>query len=144
MASTIEARPAHSTIKGRSSMLRFALKLDALATGGLAVLALTAGPLLVELLGTPLTVLWPTGLFLVCYAAAIWVTATRPSINRTAAWGAVVLNLLWVVASVVLVVGGWLPLTVLGLTFVVAQAIAVPLFADLQLVGLRRARPVAA
>jgi hypothetical protein len=26
--------PAHSTIKGRSSLLRFALKLDALATGG--------------------------------------------------------------------------------------------------------------
>jgi hypothetical protein len=52
----------------------------------------------------------------------------------------VVLNALWVVASVAVVGAGWLPLTVLGPVFVLAQAIAVAILTELQLLGLGRTR----
>jgi hypothetical protein len=55
----------------------------------------------------------------------------------------VAVNALWVLASVALVAAGWFPLTSVGVAFVLALAAAVFLFADLQLLGLRRSRPVA-
>jgi hypothetical protein len=55
----------------------------------------------------------------------------------------VAVNALWVLASVALVAAGWFPLTSMGVAFVLALAAAVFLFADLQLLGLRRSRPVA-
>ena len=132
------------TAADRNGLLRLALKLDAVATGALAVLGLAAASLLDGLLGTPASLLWPIGLALLVYAAAIWVIGTRPRISRPAAWSAVVLNLLWVAASVATVLAGWLPLTTLGTAFVLIQAVAVLVFADLQYLGLRRARSGAA
>lgn len=46
------------------------------------------------------------------------------------------INALWVVASVV--VAAILPMTGLGVAFVLVQAAAVAVFAELQVVGLRR------
>jgi hypothetical protein len=48
-----------------------------------------------------------------------------------------------VVDSLATVAIGWLPLTALGTALVLAQAVAVGLFAQAQLVGLRRARSAA-
>ena len=127
----------------RARLLRLALKLDALASGALGVLSLVAAPVLDDLFGTPRAVLLPVGLFLVAYAAAVWFVGARPSISRPAAWTVVGHNLLWVVASIVAVAAGWLPLTTVGTAFVLAQAAAVALFAVLQFLGLRRARPAA-
>lgn len=127
----------------RGGLLRLSLKLDAVATGAVGVLALAAGPLLDDLLGAPLTLLWPVGLFLVAYAAAIWVAGSRPSISRPAVWAAIAINLLWVVASVAVVAAGPFALTGPGSAFIFAQAAVVALFADLQFLGLRRARPAA-
>jgi hypothetical protein len=143
---TPTAQPVLTSAAGedRSGLLRLALKLDAVATGALALLALVAGPLLAELLGIPSSLLWPLGLFLAAYATAIWIIGTRASINRAAVWAAVALNLLWAVDSVAAVAPGWLPLTTLGVAFVLAQAGAVLVFAELQFLGLRRARPVTA
>ncbi len=46
-------------------LLRMLLKLDAAASGALGVLSLVASPALDDLLGTPLALLVPVGLFLV-------------------------------------------------------------------------------
>ena len=124
-----------------SRLLPVALKLDAVASGALGILSLAAGPLLRDLLGAPLALLWPAGLFLVVYAAAIWTIASRPGISRSAAASVVALNLLWVVVSIMAVAAGWLSLTALGTAFVLVQAAAVALFAELQVLGLRRSRP---
>lgn len=129
----------HTAAADRSSLLRLALKLDAVATGALAVLGLAAAPLLDSLLGTPARLLYPIGVFLLVYAAAVWRIGTRPQVSGPAAWAVVVLNLVWVVASVATVLAGWLPLTTLGTAFVLVQAVAVLIFADLQYLGLRRA-----
>jgi hypothetical protein len=121
-------------------LLRLALRIDALASGGSAVLALAGGPLLADLLGTPLGLLWPIGVFLMGWAAALWIVASRPMPNSAAVWTIIALNVVWVASSVVLVAAGWFGLTLLGTIFVLLQAAAVALFADLEFVGLRRAR----
>ena len=130
-----------------NGLLRLALKLDAVASGALGAILLVTATVLDDLLGIPLGLLVPVGLFLLAYAAFVWVVGSRPRINRKAAWTVVALNFVWVADSVVVVLAGPFPLTGLGVTFILAQAAAVVLFADLQFLGLRRAqraaRPVA-
>ncbi len=123
-----------------SGLLRLALKLDAVASGALGALSLVTGTVLDDLLGTPLALLVPVGLFLLAYATFVWVVGTRRRINRTVVWVVISLNLVWVADSVAVVLAKWLPLTGLGVAFVLAQAAAVALFAELQFLGLRRAR----
>lgn len=123
-----------------NGLLRLALKLDAVASGTLGLLSAGAAPVLEPLLGVPATFLLPLGLFLVAYAAAVWLTGTRSRVHRTAVRAIIVLNLLWAAESIALVPAGWLPLTTPGVAFVLAQAGAVTLFDHLQFLGLRRAR----
>ena len=127
----------------RSGLLRLVLKLDAVASGALGALSLATGPALDDLLGTPLALLVPVGAFLVVWAAALWVLASRSRISRTAVWAAIAINLVWAIDSVAVVAAGWFLLTALGTAFVLTQAAAVVLFADLQFLGLRRSRPTA-
>lgn len=122
-------------------LLRLALKLDAAASGALGVLALVASPVLADVLGAPVALLAPVGVFLTTFAASLWFAASRPNVSRSAARGVVALNLLWVALSVVAVVAGWFSLTALGVAFFLVQAAAVVLFADVQFFGLRRLRP---
>ena len=121
------------------SVLRRAVQLDAVVSGAFGLVLLVAGPFLVEVLGAPLTVLWPVAVVCLGYAAALWLVQSRPRISTGAAWSIVALNLVWAAASVVLVVLGWLPLTALGVGFVILQAVVVAALADAQFVGLRRA-----
>ena len=126
-----------------SGLLRLSLKLDAVASGALGALLLAAGGVLDDLLGTPLALLMPVGLFLLAYAAFVWVVGMRRPISKAAAWAVIALNLVWVVDSVVVVLADWFPLTGLGITFVLTQATAVAVFADLQFLGLRHIRRAA-
>jgi hypothetical protein len=126
--------------RDRDRLLRRSLNLDAVASGGLGLLLAAAGTLLEEPLGIPASVLLPVGVFLVAYAAALWFVGSRPRVSRPAVWVVVVGNLLWVVASVVAAIAGWWSPTALGTGFMLAQAAAVALFAELQFTGLRRAR----
>jgi hypothetical protein len=126
-----------------SGLLRLALRLDAAASGALGLLTLTAAPALAGLLGMPAALPWPLGLFLVAYAAALWVAASRPRVNRPFVWAVIVGNSLWVLASVAVVVVGPFALTGLGVAFGLVQAAAVALFADLQFLGVRRAQSAA-
>lgn len=92
-----------------------------------------------DLLGIPLSLLMPLGLFLIVYAVVIWIVATRTHVSRSAAWTAVAINLVYAVDAVVVVVAGWFALTTLGTAFVLFQAAAVALFAAAQFCALRRA-----
>jgi hypothetical protein len=141
MTSTAQSAFASAAAEDRSGLLRLALKLDALATGALALLGLVAGSLLADLLGIPGSLLVALGIFLVAYAAGVWYVGTRPHNSQGATWTIIALNLLWAADSVIAVAAGWLPLTTLGMVFVLAQAVAVLAFAELQFLGIRRAVP---
>jgi hypothetical protein len=70
-------------------------------------------------------------------AFVAWV-GTRETISRPAVQAVIALNVLWVLGSAGLLVSGWVVPTLLGYAFVIAQAIVVGVFAELQFIGLRR------
>jgi len=119
--------------------LRLALRLDAVASGALGVVSLVAAPAMSDLLGPGAGALRGIGAFLVAYAAGLALLAGLRSIPRPAAWTVVVGNLAWAVGTGVLAFAVH-DLTTLGTVVVLAQAVAVLGFADLQWVGLRRSR----
>jgi hypothetical protein len=129
---------------GRDRLLRRSLQLDAAACGALGVLLAAGGAVLDGPLGIPAAVLAPVGGFLVLYGAALWRLGSRPRLRRPAVRVVVAGNLVWAAASVLAVVAGWWSPTTLGTVFVLVQAAAVVLLVELQLTGLRRARPPAA
>jgi hypothetical protein len=125
-------------------LLRRSLQLDAAASGALGVLLAAGGALRDDLLGIPAAVLVPVGGFLLAYAAGLWLLGSRPRLSRPAVRVVVAGNLLWVAASIVAAIAGWWSPTATGTAFLLVQAAAVVVFAELQLSGLRRAGTAAA
>jgi hypothetical protein len=120
------------------NLLRYILAADALATGATALLLVAGAGLLAGLLGLPVELLRYAGLLLIPFVAFVTYTAMHVPIARGSVWMIVALNAAWVIASVALLVSGLVVPTVLGYVFVLMQALAVAVFAELQLVGLRR------
>jgi hypothetical protein len=77
------------------------------------------------------------GLVLVPYVAFVAWVGTRETISRPAVQAIIAMNVLWVIGSAVVLFAFVAP-TLLGYAFVIAQAIVVGVFAELQFIGLRR------
>jgi F0F1-type ATP synthase assembly protein I len=122
-----------------TSLLRRALWADALASGALAALLLAAPALLAHLLRLPQSLLAGVGAFLLPYAAFVAWLAPRDRPPAGFVLAVVTGNALWVIASVVLLLAGGVTPSGLGYAFVLAQAVAVGVFAQMQFVGLRKA-----
>ena len=123
----------------RNTFLRYALLADAIASGTTGLLMIAGADLLTGLLGLPAALMREAGLLLVPYVAFVAYVGTREAISRPAVQGVIALNVLWVAASIGLLMSGWVAPTTLGYAFVIAQAIVVGVFAELQIIGLRRA-----
>jgi hypothetical protein len=95
------------------------------------------------LLGLPVALMREAGLLLVPYVALVAFVGTRETLSRPAVQAIIALNVLWVVGSVGLLMSGYVAPTMLGTAFVIAQAIVVGVFAELQLIGLRRTQVAA-
>ncbi|KQU66956.1 hypothetical protein ASC75_10225 [Aminobacter sp. DSM 101952] len=124
--------------------LRNVLFADALVSGAAGILMMLGAPLLSPLLGLPGELLFWAGLVLVPFVAMLVVLARRVTVSRLLMIDIIVINALWVVGSFALLFSGLVQPTMLGIAFVVAQALAVAVFAELQFVGIRRAAAVAA
>ena len=121
-----------------SPLLRRVLQLDALVSGAAGLLmTLGAGPLL-SLLALPAALLTGAGLSMLPWCAVLLWLARRETLDRRAVWAVIAVNAVWVVDSLLLLVSGWVQPTLLGQAFVIAQALAVVLFAELQFFGLKR------
>jgi hypothetical protein len=127
----------------RNTFLRYALLADAVASGATGLLLIAGADLLTGLLGLPVALMREAGLLLVPYVALVAFVGTREAISRPAVQAIIALNVLWVVGSIGLLMSGHVAPTVLGTAFVIAQAIAVGVFAELQVVGLRRTQATA-
>ncbi|MFI6795293.1 hypothetical protein [Streptosporangium canum] len=129
-----------STVKiaADAKLLRFALKLDAMGSGANGVVYVVAAALFGEMFGLPAAFLYPTGAFLVAWAATLLFLASRPTVSKVAVGVVMAVNIAWVAASAELLIADWLPLTGLGTTLVIAQAVVVAGFTGLQFAGLRR------
>jgi len=125
------------------NLIRFALVADALATAATGALLAVGGALLADLTGLPAAATLPLGLFLIAFAAFVGWVGMQGETPRGAATLIVIVNSAWVVASVIVVLAGTFPLTLLGVAFVLAQAVAVAGLVALQWVGLGRTRALA-
>lgn len=116
------------------TLLRAALAVDAAVTGlnGLAYVA--AAGALEPLLGLPAAPLRWAGAFLLVFAAAVAVLATRPAPPRGPVTGVIIVNLAWVVGSLAVVAAAE---TLVGQLWIVAQALVVGAFAAVQGHALR-------
>ena len=119
-------------------LLRLALKLDAAVTGVNGAAYLAAAPLLQDVLGVPAGALRGVGLFLLVFAATVWLLSTRPTVSTGAAGVVVAINLLWAIDSVVVALSGWGTPTTIGAVWIMLQAAVVGGFAALQWTGIRR------
>lgn len=121
-----------------SNILRLALIADAVASGATGHLMLVGAGFLAGLLGLPLELLRYAGLALLPFVAFVAFVGTRAEISRAAVWAIILVNAAWVAGSVALLLSGWVAPTFLGYAFVLAQAAAVAVLAELQWIGLRR------
>jgi hypothetical protein len=127
----------------QTTFLRYALIADAVASGATGLLMIAGADALTGLLGLPVALMREAGLLLVPYVALVAFVGTRAAISRPAVHVIVALNALWVLGSVGLLVGGFVAPTAFGYAFVIVQAVAVGVFAELQVIGLRRAAVMA-
>jgi hypothetical protein len=121
-----------------STFLRRIFAFDAIATvatGGL--LAVGAQPLH-GLMGLDPAVGMSAGLFLIAYAVVPAIMAARRTLPVAAVWTVIAINAVWVLESLASLALGWVSVNALGTGFVIAQAAAVGVIAELQYLGMRR------
>ena len=118
--------------------LRLVLVIDAAVSGAAGLLMAAGAPFLAPLLGLPQSLLFWAGLALLPFAALLVGTARRGEAPRLVVVDIIAINALWVAASFGLLLSGLVAPTPLGYAFVIAQAVAVALLAELQFIGLRR------
>jgi len=119
------------------AFLRRVLTVDAVVSGiSGAAMALGAG-VLAPVAGLPEGLLRGAGLSLFPWFAALMWLARRPQIPRRGVQAVIAVNGLWVLGSVAVLFE--LRPGAIGAGMVIAQAVMVGLFAELEIVGLRRA-----
>ena len=121
-----------------SSFLRRALLADAVFSGVSALVLTFGAGAFAKLLNLPEALLLETGLFLIAYAAFVGWLGTRQSTLKALVLLVIVGNAAWTLASIALLFSGAVSPNLLGQIFIVAQAIATGVFAELQYIGMRR------
>lgn len=124
--------------------LRRVLLADAATSAACGVLLTLGAGLLAPLTGLPPALLSEAGLLLFPFAALVVYAATRASLSRPLVWTIIAGNALWAVDSIGLLLSGWVEPTLVGESFVIAQAIVVAVFAELEFFALRRSVQAAA
>lgn len=121
-----------------SPFLRFSLLVDATVSGVMALLLMAAAAPLAGLLLLTEALLFRVGLVLVPYVLVVGWLGMRAALPREAVLAVIGCNALWVVDSGWLLFSGMVAPNNLGVAFVIVQAVAVLVFAELQFTALRR------
>ena len=121
------------------SLLRLAMRADAVLSGLVGVALIAAAGWFSELTGLPTAVAYSAGAAFVVYATVVFLAAGLEQV-RAAGIATVVANLLFTVAAVVVVLARPVDLTTAGVVAVLAGGVYTLVFADLQYLGLRRMR----
>ena len=146
-ATPITTAPA-AGISGRiaaaepNTLVRLALRLDAVVTGANGVAYLALAGVLDGPLGIEASTLRPIGAFLIVFAVAVAVAAVSlpESPSAAAVRTIVVANLIWAADSLIVLIAGWLDPSTVGAVWIALQAIVVAGFAGLQAAALRNAQ----
>lgn len=105
------------------------------------MMLIAGASLLAPYLHLPETFLRTTGFVLIPWVALTAWLSSRESLPRSMVWGVILGNAAWTIASLAVLTTPWLAPSTLGVAFIVAQAAAVGIFAELQYLGLRKSGP---
>ncbi|MGB6085090.1 hypothetical protein [Parvibaculum sp.] len=122
-----------------SVSVRHAVLADGVISGAMGALLIVAASPLSGLLGISAGFLFWVGVALMPWMLALLLIGRKDQLGARAVETVIALNALWVVTSIGLILFGPFEMTALGIAFVVAQALAVAVFAELQFFGLKRA-----
>lgn len=125
----------------QSQYLSRVLMADALVSGAAGVVMIIGAPLLAPLLNLPAALLQIAGFSLIPWFLALIALARQARVSRAAIMTVIAVNLAWVIGSIA-VLFVFQPST-FGYAFVIAQAVAVGVFAELQIIALKRAAKAA-
>ncbi len=126
-------------IKDQSSLLKNAVRGNALFSGLSGTVALLGAQSLAIFTGIDLPVVfYVLGIVLIIYAVDLWWVSSREPIDRRFAWAAIILDILWVIGSFAILISGWPVLTIASRWALFFLAEIVGIFAILQYIGLRR------
>ncbi|HSX53691.1 MAG TPA: hypothetical protein VLG14_00195 [Sphingomonas sp.] len=114
--------------------IRQALTVDFVGTGATALLAIAAAGLTAGLTELPEPLIRGAGLALIPFLALVLAMAVKPA--RGGVIAVIAINIAWVIASFVTMALFVSP-NAFGYTFITVQALAVALFAELQILALR-------
>jgi hypothetical protein len=122
-----------------SSLLQRTLLADGVLSGTSAIALVFGAGFLDELLGLPAELLRTAGISLIPFVGFVFYLSRREQPARGNVLLVIALNLLWVAASVLLLLSSRVNPNSVGFVFIVAQAVVVAAFAEIQWVGLRKA-----
>lgn len=126
-----------------TSYLKKVLVADAAVSGAAAVAMMAGSAFLPPLLGLSAELLLWAGAALIPFVAGLALVIRQRQIAASVIVAIISINIAWVIASLIVAFGPAFATTLFGKVFVVAQAATVALFAELQIIGLRRARAAA-
>lgn len=118
--------------------LKRVLVADAAVSGACGLLMVSAAPQLQSLLQLPAAPTRSVGIVLLAYAVFVALVSQRDPLPRAAVWSIVAINVVWVIDSVLLLMSDWVAPNALGVTFICMQAVVVGVFAELQIIGMKR------
>ena len=131
----------------RDAFLRFALRLDAVITGGLGLVGAAIAPQITLLSGTTTATEYaviaifipstPDTIFRLVYGLVVFGLSMLPSVRRPGTW-VIAGNVAFVVAAIAVVLVGVWPLTTTGVVLILGSAVITLVMASLEYVGLRR------
>jgi hypothetical protein len=119
------------------SLLRFAMRLDATVTGFVGLLIALAADPLSSLTGLSSLAEYGLGAFFVLGGLLVYILAAAPDLRR-AGTGVAVANIVFTVATVVVVAADVLPLTATGIAATLASGVYTALIAYLEYLGVGR------
>ena len=126
-----------------TSYLKKVLVADATISGAAAGAMMAGSAFLPPPLGLPAELLLWAGAALIPFVAGLALIIRHNQISAGVIAAVIAINIAWVLASLIVAFGPMFATTLFGKVFVVAQAATVALFAELQIIGLRRARATA-
>jgi hypothetical protein len=129
----IASRLSEST----DSLLRLAMRADALITGVLGVMNVALASWIAEISGTTPAMEYAMGAFFIAYGVVVFGLAALRSV-RVPGVAVVIGNLVYTVGSLVVVLADVWALTATGVVLTLATGVYTLVFAELQYQGVRR------
>jgi len=121
------------------SLLHTVLRLNAAFSGLFSLIFILFPGAMAQFTGIPSTLaITITGIFLIGWEIFVSITLMRSPVNTRAVALVIGGDVLWVLGTIALLLGGWLPLTSAGKWFLAIIGDIVLLFAISQFIGLRR------